>query len=128
MILLLDTSTPTCKLSLIDDSSRHDDEWQADRTLADNLLSYLRDQLAGQGKTFQDVTAVGVYRGPGSFTGLRIGLTVANTIADSQSIPIVGSTGDDWQQSVLARIDAGENDLLVMPLYGSEANITTPRK
>lgn len=128
MILLLDTSTPTCKLSLIDDSSRHDDEWQADRTLADNLLSYLRDQLAGQGKTFQDVTAVGVYQGPGSFTGLRIGLTVANTIADSQSIPIVGGTGDDWQRSVLTRIDAGENDLLVMPLYGSEANITTPRK
>ncbi len=128
MILLLDTSTPVCKLSIIDGQSRYDDEWQADRTLADNLLAYLRDQLAKRSKTFQDVTAIGVYKGPGSFTGLRIGLTVMNTIADSQSVPIVGSTGDDWQQTALARLDAGENDLLVMPLYGSEANITTPRK
>lgn len=128
MIVLLDTSTPACKLSLIDGTTRHDDEWQADRTLADNLLSYLRDQLAEQGKTFQDISGIGVYEGPGSFTGLRIGLTVMNTIADSQSVPIVGGTGESWQQTVLTRLDAGENDELVMPLYGSEANITTPRK
>lgn len=128
MILLLDTSTPVCKLSIIDGQSRYDDEWQADRTLADNLLAYLRDQMAKQGKTVQDVAAIGVYKGPGSFTGLRIGLTVMNTVADSQSIAIVGAIGDDWQQTVLTRLDAGENDFLVMPLYGSDANITTPRK
>ena len=66
--------------------------------------------------------------GPGSFTGLRIGLTVLNTIASSQAIPIVGATGDDWQDVAVAGIDSGQNDEIVMPFYGSEANITAPRK
>ena len=34
MILLLDTSTPECRLSLIQDDWRYDDVWQADRQLA----------------------------------------------------------------------------------------------
>src|SRR5664279_1144408 len=128
MILLLDTSTPVCKLSLIDGDWRYDDQWQADRTLADNLLGYLNDQLQKNGKTFQDITGIGAFKGPGSFTGLRIGLTVLNTIADSESIPIVGADGDDWQQTALGRLQSGENDEMVMPLYGSDAHITKPRK
>ncbi|MEO5950500.1 MAG: tRNA (adenosine(37)-N6)-threonylcarbamoyltransferase complex dimerization subunit type 1 TsaB [Candidatus Saccharimonadales bacterium] len=128
MILLLDTSTPLCKLSLIDGDWQYDDEWQADRTLADNLLRYLNDQLQKNKKTFQDIKAIGVFKGPGSFTGLRIGLTVLNTIADSESIPIVGVTGDEWQDLACMRLSKNENDVLVTPLYGSEAHITTPRK
>lgn len=128
MILLLDTSTPVCKLTLVDGEARYDTEWQADRTLAKNLLSYLRDQLAAHGKTFADVSAIGAFQGPGSFTGLRIGLTVLNTMADAQSIPIVGASGDAWQDDALRRLSAGENDMIVLPLYGSEAHITKPRK
>ena len=128
MIILLDTSTSLCRLTLVDGDSRFTDEWQADRTLAKQLLRYLRDQLAARGKTFQDVTGICVFQGPGSFTGLRIGLTVLNTLADAQSVPIVGAQGDDWQEVALARLAAGENDEMVLPFYGSEAHITTPRK
>lgn len=128
MILLLDTSTPVCRLTFIDGDQRYDDEWQADRTLAKGLLGYLQTQLQNRGKTWTDITAIGVFAGPGSFTGLRIGLTVLNTLADSEQIPIVGSTADDWQTDVLARLRSGENDRLVMPFYGSDAHITKPRK
>lgn len=128
MILLLDTSTPTCKLTFIDGDSRYDHEWEANRELAKGLLGYLRDQLEGQGKTWKDIEAIGVFKGPGSFTGLRIGLSVLNTIADSEQIPIVGETGENWQQDVLARLKNGENDHIVLPFYGSEAHITKPRK
>ncbi len=128
MILLLDTSTPTCKLTLIDGDWRYDDEWQADRELAKKLLGYLDEQLRKNGKTWQDISAVGAFQGPGSFTGLRIGLTVLNTLADSESIPIVGATGDDWQAQALKRLNAGENDKIILPFYGSDANITKPRK
>ena len=128
MIILLDTATPVCRLTLVDDTGRFADEWQADRTLARQLLRYLRDQLAAHGKTFQDVTGIGVFQGPGSFTGLRIGLTVLNTLADAQGIPIVGTQGDDWQEKALNRLAAGENDEMVLPFYGGEAHITTPRK
>lgn len=128
MIILLDTSTPFCKLTLIEGTVTTYDEWQADRTLADGLIGYLRLQLNRQKKTWSDVTGIGVFKGPGSFTGLRIGLTVLNTLADTNTIPIVGETGDDWQAKALARLRDGQTDGLVMPMYGREANITKPRK
>lgn len=128
MILLLDTSTPICKLILIDGENRYEHSWQADRQLAKGLLAYLHDQLEGRGKDFGDITGLGVFAGPGSFTGLRIGLTVLNTLADAEMIPIVGGKGDDWEQEATARLEAGENDRIVLPFYGSEAHITAPRK
>lgn len=128
MIVLLDTSTPLCKLTFVDGEQRLHHEWQADRTLAKGLIGYLQAQLQAQGKAFSDVSGIGVFQGPGSFTGLRIGLTVMNTIADSERVAIIGTQGDDWQQRALERLNAGENDKMVLPFYGSEARITTPRK
>lgn len=128
MILLLDTSTPTCKLALIEGERRYVNEWQADRQLAKGLLAYLHDQLESQGKTLDDLEGIGVFAGPGSFTGLRIGLAVLNTLADSEQIPIVGGMGDEWQTEVLQKLREGQNERVVLPFYGSDANITTPRK
>jgi tRNA threonylcarbamoyladenosine biosynthesis protein TsaB len=128
MILLLDTSTPVCKLSFVDGDWRFDDEWESGRTLAKGLLGYLGGNLQKNGKTWTDISGIVAFKGPGSFTGLRIGLTVLNTLADSEKIPIVGTTGEDWQSVGLSRLEKGENDELVMPEYGAEAHITTPRK
>lgn len=128
MILLLDTSTPICKLTLLDGEWRYHDEWQADRELAKKLLGYLKEQLEKNNKSWADILGIGVLKGPGSFTGLRIGLTVLNTMADSQNIPIVGEDGDDWQDKVVARLKANENDKIALPFYGTEAHITKPRK
>lgn len=128
MILLLDTSTLMCKLTLVDGDWQYHDEWQADRELAKKLLGYLRDQLEKNGKTWTDISGIGAFEGPGSFTGLRIGLTVLNTMADAENIPIAGTKGDDWQAQAVARLQAGENDKIVLPFYGGEAHITKPRK
>jgi len=128
MILLLDTSTGLCKLSLIKDNLSHDYEWQADRTLAQGLLSYIKEKLRENDSDFTDLSAIGVLKGPGSFTGLRIGITVLNTLASSLGIPIVGEAGDEWKKASIEAIDSGQNDEIVMPFYGSEANITKPRK
>jgi tRNA threonylcarbamoyladenosine biosynthesis protein TsaB len=128
MIILLDTSTPLCKVTFIDGEQRLHDEWQADRTLAKGLLGYLQTQLQRYDKTFADLSGIAVFQGPGSFTGLRIGLTVMNTIADSEHVAIIGAQGDDWQERALERLHAGENDKIVLPFYGSDAHITTPRK
>lgn len=129
MILLLDTSTVTCYLALLDGKQRFDYQWLAERQLARGLLGFLQEKLAEHGKTFDDISAIGAMKGPGSFTGLRIGLTVLNTIADDKNIPIVGvSMSDDWREQALTRLERGENDRLVLPEYGSDANITTPRK
>lgn len=126
--IYLDTSTPVCRLTIRTGDASVSSEWEAGRTLAQGLLRYLSDQLAEQGHALGDISSLGVYRGPGSFTGLRIGSTVMNTLADGLQVPIVGETGDAWRDNVDARLDAGEDDRLVMPLYGAEATITHPRK
>jgi tRNA threonylcarbamoyladenosine biosynthesis protein TsaB len=128
VIILLDTSTPLCKLTLLDGDLRYENEWLADRQLAKGLLGYLQEQMGLHGKSFKDITGIGVFAGPGSFTGLRIGLTVLNTIAASENIHIVGMTGDDWQSRVIEKLKAGENERIVLPFYGQDAHITKPRK
>lgn len=128
MILLLDTSTPVCITHWISENNRDTGKWEANRDLADNLISYLRGQLEARGSSWRDIKGIGLYRGPGSFTGLRIGHTVMNTVASDLSIPIVGVVGENWIEVAIERLQNNETDDLVMPLYGREANITTPRK
>lgn len=128
MILLLNTSSPICYLTLIDNEQKQNYEWQSDRGLAKGLLSFLKEKLEANNKTWSDISALGIYKGPGSFTGLRIGITVMNTIADANQIPIVGESGDNWQTEVVSKIKSGVNEKIVLPFYGSEAHITQPKK
>lgn len=126
--LLIDTSTPAFKMTLVNGTEHIEHMWDAGRTLAKNILGYIDEGLSSAGLTYDDIDGLGVFRGPGSFTGLRIGLTVANTIASAQSLPIVGATGDEWQQQSIDRLSRDESDTIVLPEYGSGARITKPRK
>jgi len=128
MIVLLDSSTAICKITLVDGSWHQDYRWESDRNLAKWLLGYLKKILEEHEKSWADISAIGVFEGPGSFTGLRIGLTVMNTIADTKKIPIVGARRENWQDEVLAKINAGKNENIVLPFYDRGANITKPRK
>ena len=128
MIVLWNSAEMTVQLTLVDGDKRTDYEWAAERNLARDMLAYLRDRLAENWASFADISGIGVFRGPGSFTGLRIGLAVLNTIAHEQRIPIVGVAGEAWREECLARLQNGRNDEIVLPEYGAEARITKPRK
>lgn len=128
MILCLDTSTPTCHLSMIESDWRYDTNWESGRGLAYGLLEFLEKEIEFQEKSWSDVTGLVIYKGPGSFTGLRIGVTVFNTLANTNHWPIVGVTGEDWRQKGVKRLEEADNDEIVLPEYGAEAHITKPRK
>lgn len=128
MIILLDTSSPTVHLVVVDGEQRTAYEWEAHRELAKGLLGWIETSLGNHGAALNDITAIGVFKGPGSFTGLRIGMAVMNTLADSLAIPIVATTGDAWLTDALERLQDGQNDNIALPLYDREANITKPRK
>jgi tRNA threonylcarbamoyladenosine biosynthesis protein TsaB len=89
--LALDTTTDVCSLALADESgliAGYDFAHKMDlsRRLMPNVVSMLKDC----GLETKDVQAVGVSIGPGSFTGLRMGVTTAKTLAQALNIPIVG--------------------------------------
>ena len=128
MIILWDSSTMNVQLTVVEADIRTVYEWEAGRTLAKDMLVFLRDKLAMHDATFQDIVGIGVFRGPGSFTGLRIGMTVLNTLADTLAIPIIGEVNEGWQVRALERLAKGENDSIVLPEYGGDAHITKPRK
>lgn len=128
MIIGIDTSGPVCRLQFVNGDTTDSVEWDIGRGLADGLIGCLRERLNERGVSWGDLKGIVVCKGPGSFTGLRIGLTVMNTIADSGDVPIVGETGEDWFETGLNRLKSGDNDQLVMPEYGREPNITKPRK
>lgn len=128
MILTLDTSASKCRMSLIKGSStKASKNWQADRRLALELLAQIETFLQENDISFQKLTGLIVFRGPGSFTGLRIGITVANTLADSLNIPIVGEIGEDWKKMGAVRLVSGKTDKIVLPEYGSPPHITKPK-
>ncbi len=126
MIIVLSTATPECLLRIIDQhGDEHSYDWSAGRELARDLHAQI---VAATGGDLRSVAGIAVHAGPGSFTGLRIGLTVVNTLAQELNVPIVGESGEGWHERALARLRAQENDVIVMPEYGAEARITTPKK
>ncbi len=129
LILALRTDNPKAEIGLFDDQRKLSYEtWQAHRQLADTLHNKIEDLLKEQKKSWQDIEGIVVFKGPGSFTGLRIGLTVANTLAYALDIPAVGEMGEDWVKEGQKRLANGEEDLPVMPEYGAPVHITIQKK
>jgi tRNA threonylcarbamoyladenosine biosynthesis protein TsaB len=129
MILTLKTDNPDAEIGLYDGTSKRSYfTWRADRQLAKDLLKVIHEQLQNQKIDWPDVSGIVVFQGPGSFTGLRIGITVANAVAYGNGVPVVTTQGDDWLQTGLERLQKGENDQLALPHYGAEANITLQKK
>lgn len=103
-------------------------EWEAHRQLSDTLLLFIEEMLEQHNADWASLNGVIVFKGPGSFTGLRISITVANTLAQSLTIPVVGTQGETWLERGIAQIEAGADESIVSPEYGGEANITKPKK
>lgn len=129
MILALRTDKPMAEIYLAKDKAVIADySWEAHRQLADTIHLKIAELLRSNGADWQDISGIVVFKGPGSFTGLRIGITVANTLASACAVPIVGFQGDKWLQAGLRAIYDSANDKIVLPEYGGNINITTPKK
>lgn len=131
MILAIRTDKPEAELYVLKEDGVVVDRkvWLANRELSNTLLSTIEYLLSHNELRLDDVTQILVYQGPGSFTGLRIGITIANTIGFVLRIPVVGVRGEDWLLSAKDVSDTQKDfNNPVVPHYGSEANVTPPRK
>ena len=62
----------------------------AKKGASQRLLPFIDEVLAKEGATFAQITEIEVNCGPGSFTGLRVGVSVANAIAWALGIKVNG--------------------------------------
>ncbi len=128
VILALRTDKPEVEIGLFNDKQQLAyDTWSAHRQLAETIHLKIADILKSQNKDWSDIQAIVCYKGPGSFTGLRIGLSVANALTYSLKMPIVGTTGRDWIKLGIKDLLAGTNQQTVMPEYGAEVHVTMPK-
>ncbi len=128
MILAIRTDKPEAELYLLENGEFTTEiKWEAHRELADTLLLKINDLLKSKNITQADIKGIIMHTGEGSFTGLRIGTTVANAMAYSLSVPIVAAKGDEWIKSGLDLIKSVKVGDLVVPKYNAEPNITKPK-
>jgi tRNA threonylcarbamoyladenosine biosynthesis protein TsaB len=91
MLLALDTSTRTVGIALYDGAQvLSESTWTSHDYHTVELAPAVAETFKKSGKSVEDLEALVVARGPGSFTGLRIGLALAKGIALVRHIPIIG--------------------------------------
>ncbi|MDD2921098.1 MAG: tRNA (adenosine(37)-N6)-threonylcarbamoyltransferase complex dimerization subunit type 1 TsaB [Anaerolineales bacterium] len=91
MLLAIDTSTAQVGLALYDGNQILGEmTWTTKRHHTTELAPALAGLLARSGATMNLVNALGVAIGPGSFTSLRVGLSLAKGIALARHIPLIG--------------------------------------
>jgi len=102
MILAIETATPTASVAVVDDDRTLAVGERSVSTRGDVLIALIDDVLKQAGLAIGDIDGVAVGAGPGSFTGLRIGMATAKGLCFARGVPL-------WTVSSLAALahDAG---------------------
>lgn len=129
LVLTIRTDKPEAELGLYEDTEQLAYEvWPAHRQLAETIHIKISELLEQKSKQLKDVKGVLCFQGPGSFTGLRIGVTVANALAMGLDIPVVATQDPNWIETGIQSIQTGTNDYPALPYYGAEVHITQQKK
>ncbi|MEX0290117.1 MAG: tRNA (adenosine(37)-N6)-threonylcarbamoyltransferase complex dimerization subunit type 1 TsaB [Flavobacteriaceae bacterium] len=135
LILNLETATTNCSVSLAEDGEimalkEHNSESYSH---SEQLHVFIEKVMQEAGKDFQDLDALTVSSGPGSYTGLRIGVSAAKGLCFALDIPLIAvSTLES-----LAHLKKGENGFIIpvldarrMEVYSAvfDANYTMVRE
>jgi tRNA threonylcarbamoyladenosine biosynthesis protein TsaB len=91
LILNLETATKNCSVSLAEDGTVIvlKEFYDGNFSHAEKLNVFINDVLRNSSKTLQDLDAIAVSNGPGSYTGLRIGVSSAKGLCFALDIPLI---------------------------------------
>ncbi|MFJ5407124.1 tRNA (adenosine(37)-N6)-threonylcarbamoyltransferase complex dimerization subunit type 1 TsaB [Pectobacterium punjabense] len=89
-ILALDTATEACSVALWNDGEIHSLFEICPREHTQRILPMVQQVLADSGLTLKDLDALAFGQGPGSFTGVRIGIGIAQGLALGADLPLLG--------------------------------------
>ena len=116
-ILVIDTSGPVCGTAVMDETTVLCEYTAQNRnTHSANLMPMIEAALASAGTSIAEMDAIAAVTGPGSFTGVRIGVATAKGLAHGAGIPCIAVDALE----ALSR-SAGDFDGMICPIQDARA-------
>lgn len=132
-ILAFDCSSKTMTAAVAEDGKvLAVDYSEENRNHAPHLMPMIQGVVADSGLSFNEIEAIGVTVGPGSFTGLRIGIATAKGFADTLKIPLLPILSldalalgfDDYHGTIVTMLDARKNQVYAAVYRNQEGAMT----
>src|ERR1700704_5422858 len=140
LILAIDTALDACSAAVLDtDASKMlaQESQPMKRGHAEALMPLIARVMKESGVAFASLDRIAVTAGPGSFPGLRVGLSAARGIGLAANKPVVGLTtltayaapvvGQNAEQPVISAIDARHDHVYFQVVSGNGSSLIRPR-
>ena len=140
LILAIDTALDACAAAVFDTHAGKpvaQESLPMKRGHAEALMPLIARVIEQSGITFASLDRIAVTTGPGSFTGLRVGLSAARGIALAANKPVVGVTtltayaapivSESGEQPIISAIDARHDHVYLQVVSGNGGALVTPR-
>jgi tRNA threonylcarbamoyladenosine biosynthesis protein TsaB len=140
LILAIDTALDACAAAVLDTDAGEliaQESRAMKRGHAEALMPLIGRVIARSGVTFAGLDRIVVTTGPGSFTGLRVGLSAARGIALAANKPVVGVTtltayaapvvSQNAEHPVVSAIDARHDHVYLQVVSGNGGSLIRPR-
>lgn len=132
-IVAIDTTESDTGIGLIGTDIYDIQTWISYRNQSKELLPKIDKLLRKHKIKPEQLKWVSVNLGPGSFTGLRVGISIANTFGYGLNIPVIGKS--NLEGDIKTRVEAllelkttSKSFKQVLPEYGRPPRITKPKK
>jgi tRNA threonylcarbamoyladenosine biosynthesis protein TsaB len=115
LILNLETSSTNCSVSLAKDGSvlAIKELNTANYSHAEKLHVFIEEVMKLTNSKMEDLDAIAVSKGPGSYTGLRIGVSAAKGLCYALGVPLISVS---TLKSMASQMSSFENDVLIIPV------------
>jgi tRNA threonylcarbamoyladenosine biosynthesis protein TsaB len=141
LILAIDTALDACAAAVLDTSAGNlvaQESQSMKRGHAEALMPLIARVMKASGVAFAALDRIAATTGPGSFTGLRVGLSAARGIALAAGKPVVGVTtltafaapivsGNGGPHQILAAIDARHDHVYFQMVDGDGNSLIRPK-
>ena len=140
LILAIDTALDACAAAVLDTDAAKiiaQESQPMKRGHAEALMPLIARVMKASGVAFTALDRIAVTKGPGSFTGLRVGLSAARGIALAAGKPAVGLTtltayaapfvGENSQHPIISAIDARHDHVYFQVVSGDGGSLIKPK-
>lgn len=124
LILSIETTTTNCSVALAKDGTLIGLKEHSDKKYShsEKLHGFMKEVLEEAGHNFSDLEAIAVSKGPGSYTGLRIGVSAAKGLCFAQDLPLIST---DTLRAVALQVDPKNYDFIIPMLDARRMEVYT---